>query len=153
MGNKHATIYILILSTLLALFLFFGMAKTAGSDQGTAGESSSISTTASLTDSQEAWIDRLELCESGGNPQAINPKDKDGTPSYYSFQFKPDTFRLFGVLYGVIPQGTDRVQNMVLLKDRDLQRAIVSFMILDSKTRWSQQFPACVLKLGLPPKI
>lgn len=152
MENRYYKIYILVSVTLLTIILFFCFAERVESEKKIQGESSSIFTVASLSDSQERWIDRLEHCESGGNQSAINLKDRDGTPSYYSFQFKPDTFRLFGVLYGVIPEGLSEAQNMELLKDRYLQRAIVSFMILDSKTRWEQQFPVCVSLLGRPPK-
>lgn len=142
----------LIYAILLALILFFSFTDRVVSEKKIQGETSSISDIAFLTDSQEAWIDALELCESSGDPSAINIKDRDGTSSYYSFQFKPSTFKSFGVLYGVIPQGISKAQNMELLKDRDMQRSIVSFMILDSKTNWEQQFPDCVLKLGRPPK-
>jgi len=91
---------------------------------------------------QEAWIDKLERCESSGNPKAINPKDTDGTPSYGSFQFKPSTFKMYSKRYGVEGQ----------LMDRSAQREIVVNMLDDKAVRWRNEFPACVKKLGLPPK-
>lgn len=42
---------------------------------------------------QEIWMAALEWCESRGNNSAINWYDKDGTASYYAFQFKPGTLR------------------------------------------------------------
>ncbi len=106
-----------------------------------------------LTSNQESWIDQLESCESGGDSTAINPKDLDGTPSYYSFQFKPSTFRSFGSSYKVIPRGLTHDELMEALKRRDLQRAIVAHMIQDPTVDWHQQFPACVQRYGLPPGV
>lgn len=41
---------------------------------------------------QEVWISALEWHESRGRNSALNPKDRDGTPSYSNFQWKPSTF-------------------------------------------------------------
>ncbi len=95
-----------------------------------------------LTHRQELWLYVLEWCESRGNNDAINPKDKDGTPSYYAFQFKPATFRYYSKKYSI--QGE--------LKDYNSQRAIVSQMIYDPDVVWIQEFPDCVLRFGRPPK-
>lgn len=96
-----------------------------------------------LTHQQTAWLGALEWCESRGNPKAINPKDRDNTPSYGILQFKPSTFSLFATLYG-LASTTDYM-------DPDAQEAIVSQMIVRGGIRWSQQFPACTAKLGTPP--
>ena len=77
--------------------------------------------------------------------------DKDGTPSYYSFQFKPGTFRGYGEQYGVIKKGLTQAELMELLKSYELQKEIVGYMILDPGINWLQQFPDCVRKNGLPP--
>lgn len=96
-----------------------------------------------LTHAQEVWKGALEWCETQGKVGAINPKDRDGTPSYYAFQFKPETFALYAKLYGIT--GT--------LDDYDAQSAIVSQMILHADSiDWEQQFPVCVHKLGRPPR-
>lgn len=85
----------------------------------------------------------LEWCESNGDNSAINPKDLDGTPSYGAFQFKPSTLEYFASKYGVAT---------TTLMDYETQRAVVEQMILHRKEiRWTQQFPWCVKKLGLPP--
>lgn len=94
------------------------------------------------TPKQEAWIDKLERCESSGNPKAINPEDLDGTPSYGSFQFKPSTFKMYSARYGVSGE----------LMDRSAQREIVVNMLGDAKVKWTSEFPDCVRKLGVPPK-
>lgn len=106
-----------------------------------------------LTHQQETWVSALEWCESRGNPTAVNPKDRDGTPSYYSFQFKPETFLSFGKLYGIIPKDTtlDNVKD-TLIKDTKMQRSIVERMVLDQSVELIGQFPECVRKLGLPSR-
>lgn len=104
-----------------------------------------------LTHAQEIWISALEWCESQGYPAAVNELDNDGTPSYYSYQFKPGTFRGFGELYGVIPKGQTHEQIMSLMKDTALQRQIVRDMIKDKTVDLRTQFPGCIRKIGLPP--
>lgn len=106
-----------------------------------------------LSHKQEVWMYALEWCESNGDVTAINAEDLDGTPSYYSWQFKPSTFRHFGTLYGIIATSTTNVELMELLKDYELQKAIVTQMILHrDEIQWDRQFPWCVKKLGWPPK-
>lgn len=108
-----------------------------------------------LTHAQETWLRALEWCESAGKKDNINKVDRDGTPSYYSFQFKPSTFKGLALKYKVLPSeqldtNQEVMQNM---KDYSLQREIVSAMILDPKTRWSNEFPDCTgRKIGLPPR-
>lgn len=99
-----------------------------------------------LAGAQEAWIDRLVKCESHGDPKAVNPKDRDGTPSYGLLQFKPSTFAMFSVAYGIgSPED---------YMDPASQRAIVRRMIKDPSVRWGQQFPVCVrVHIGLPPGV
>lgn len=91
---------------------------------------------------QEAWIAELEQCESSGNPNAVNPKDLDGTPSYGAFQFKPGTFYGLEKAYGIAGP----------LMDPVAQRAIVARMINDPSMNIHWQFPDCTRKIGLPPK-
>lgn len=97
----------------------------------------------SLSHQQTAWLGALEWCESRGNPKAINPKDRDNTPSYGILQFKPSTFSLFATLYG-LSSTTDYM-------DPDAQEAIVKQMILQGGIRWNYQFPACTAMIGTPP--
>lgn len=104
-----------------------------------------------LTHAQEIWISALEWCESQGHPEAINEMDRDGTPSYYSYQFKPATFRGFGELYGVIAKGHTDEEIMTLMKETALQRQIVRDMIKDNTVDLRTQFPGCIRKIGMPP--
>lgn len=97
----------------------------------------------SVTHAQLVWSYALEWCESRGNPEAVNPKDNDGTPSYYAFQFKPDTFALFAGLYGVTGA----------FEDYDAQRAVIEQMLLHyDQIDWPRQFPGCIRKIDMPPR-
>lgn len=96
-----------------------------------------------LTHPQEVWVSVLEWCESRGVKTAINPMDRDGTPSYYSFQFKPATFEYYREKYG-LPEAD--------ISDYNTQKEIVRRMIGDPDVQWNQEFPDCVRKHGLPPK-
>ena len=98
----------------------------------------------SLTHQQEIWIAALEWCESRGNPDAINPKDLDGTPSFGAFQFKPSTLDMFAKKYKVAT---------TTVMDYAVQRKVVEQMVLHrDEIKWEKQFPWCVKKLGRPPK-
>lgn len=102
---------------------------------------------------QETWISALEWCESRAKNDALNPKDRDGTPSYSNFQWKPTTLLSYGKQYGLISASSTLADVSTLLKDYDLQRNVVRQMIADPAVNWYQQFPDCVkTKVGLPPK-
>ena len=101
---------------------------------------------------RETWISALEWCESRGKNSALNPEDRDGTPSYSNFQWKPSTFLYFGKQYGLIATSTSLAEVPELLKNYELQRDIVRHMVPDKTVNWYNQFPDCVkTKVGLPP--
>ncbi len=106
------------------------------------------------THAQTVWLHALEWCESGGNKNAINPEDKDHTPSYYSFQFKPSTFKAYALKYGILKKEDvdTSVKLMEQLKNYNNQFQVVSSMINDKTIKWRSQFPGCISKLGLPPR-
>ena len=101
---------------------------------------------------RETWISALEWCESNGNNNAINEKDLDGTASYFAFQFKPSTFKHFAIKYGLLPANLEYEDYFNWMSVYEKQREIVRRMIDDPEVKWSQQFPACTKKIGLPPK-
>lgn len=106
------------------------------------------------THRQMVWIYALEFCESSGNNNAVNPKDRDGTPSYYAFQWKPDTFIYYASKrYKIIRDDLEFADYMNLMSDYDLQLEIIKRMVGErDKIKWLNEFPVCVKKLGLPPK-
>lgn len=102
---------------------------------------------------QETWISALEWCESRGRNDALNKVDRDGTPSYSNFQWKPGTLLYYGKMYKYIATTTSITSIPELLKDYELQRNVVRSMVKDPGINWYQQFPDCVkLKVGLPPR-
>lgn len=103
---------------------------------------------ADITHAQMVWLYALEWCESAGRKDNINENDTDGTPSYFSYQFKPSTLKMYGDRYGMI--GDEDI--MQLIQDYDLQRAIVERMLHDERVRWNREFPGCTKKIGLPPR-
>lgn len=115
-------------------------------------ESKKVSAYDNLTHQQQVWVNALEWCESKGNHGAINPNDVDNTPSYYSFQFKPSTFKYYGEKYDIINTGLPQAELNEKLKSHTLQREIVANMLNDRTVNMRQQFPACVRSLGLPKR-
>ena len=100
----------------------------------------------------ETWVSALEWCESAGIKEAINPRDRDGTPSYYSFQFKPSTFRQYAERYQFVELGLPDGQIKALMADYELGRRIVKAMVGDNKVNFNNEFPACIKKIGMPPR-
>lgn len=125
------------------LLILAGWAVRAGGEP-TQTIASSTSPIRLLTDRQEIWINALEWCESRDMPNAINPRDKDNTPSYGILQFKPSTYAYYAKKYG-LGSTTDYMNPAG-------QKAIVKGMILDDTVNWQKQFPDCVRKLDHPPK-
>lgn len=106
------------------------------------------------TQAQEVWISALEWCESRARPAAINAEDVDGTPSYYSFQFKPSTFKWLALKYEILSLEDVSTDEKVMeqIKNRDVQRDIVRGMVGDKSIKFHNQFPDCVnRKIGPPP--
>lgn len=144
-----------ILAALIAtlILLSFGYEKSSADESS---KTTSTSTEPVLTHQQEVYLYALEWCESRGVQTAVNPKDRDGTPSYYSFQFKPDTFKWLVVKYGILnKQDVDTLEKVKeQMADYELQRRIVKHMLFDKTIRWENQFPDCVnKKIGRPPKV
>lgn len=96
------------------------------------------------TEDREVWLMALEWCESRGLPGAINPVDRDGTPSNGLLQFKDTTFAFFSKAYGIPGE----------MMDPEAQRAIVRRMMDDPSIKWQNQFPDCVQRhIGWPPGV
>lgn len=103
-----------------------------------------LTVTLRVEDAQELWLEDLIHCESRGNPNAVNPEDLDGTPSYGLLQFKPSTFTGYRTQYG-LPDAE--------LMDPEAQKETVRHMMQDPGVNWYQQFPACTQRLGTPPML
>jgi len=100
----------------------------------------------------EVWLSVLEWCESGGKGvKAVNPKDKDGTPSYYFFQFKPSTFKAYGIKYNLLKESISDEEVFKCMENYELTKQIVRLMVQDKQVNLSNEFPACLRKIGNPP--
>lgn len=98
-----------------------------------------------LTRRQRVWMNALEWCESKSVEDAVNPNDRDNTPSYGVLEFKPGTYEAYAKIIG-LASTTDYM-------NPDGQRKILEYMVLDPTTKWLRQFPDCVKnKVGFPPK-
>jgi hypothetical protein len=152
-GSKNI-IRKLIIGTTIAvvalLVIFSGQITTAGGRLLAAVGSGAI-LSPRTTHEQEVWLHALEWCESRGLKTAVNPKDVDGTPSYYSFQFKPSTFKLYGIRYGLLSSEISEEALKEKMTDYQLQKKMVSLMFDDSRVNWRREFPDCVRGLGAPP--
>lgn len=146
-----------IIWVILALLFLLGLAGAArsawesGRWQAALPPAVMFSPAVALTHEQDVWLHALEWCESRGIKTAINPKDLDGTPSYYSFQFKPSTFKQYGIRYGLLSRRVSDEEITAKLDDYNLQKQIVTLMINDPRVNWRREFPACVRQLGSPP--
>lgn len=106
-----------------------------------------------LSTSQVVWLNKLERCESGGNHNAINPEDRDGTASLGGYQFKPQTLYSYATRYGILTD-IEPYEIMNIVMDYWLQRETVIQMILHyDEIIWRIEFPDCVnLYVGMPPR-
>jgi len=105
------------------------------------------------THEQIVWRYVLEWCESRGQGlDAINPKDKDGTPSYYHYQFKPETLKYYAVKYQLLSNDLERIDYLNWSGDWELTSEILNRMINDKSVVWTQEFPDCVRRNGFPPR-
>jgi len=158
----------LIFAALFAAVLGLGYANRAGGTRGEISPEAAATSSpehiadagkkvresgadlSALSDAQRAWMQHLAMCESSNDPTRINKVDRDGTPSYGLFQFKPDTLIAFSRAYLTIFIDDDNV--LAAIMDRSVQEATLREMILHrSAIDWSQQFPDCVKRYGPPP--
>lgn len=98
---------------------------------------------------QEIWLDALEWCESRGVETAVNPRDRDGTPSYGALQFKPSTYAYFAKRYG-LASTTDYTN---AAQQREIVRRMIADPGMSDKELRARQFPDCIQRVvGLPPR-
>lgn len=88
-------------------------------------------------------VDALILCESQGNPRAINPLDKDGTASWGILQFKPTSLRMYGIKYGYFGEKVSWDWVATKLFDGELQKQIARQMITDPTIDKYNEWPVC----------
>lgn len=97
--------------------------------------------TTAIIDPHRAWKDKLRKCESGGNDEALNPKDTNNKRSVGRYQFQDATFEWLSKKYNI--KTTD-------IWNGDEQELLLDRMIKDKEINLRNQFPLCVKKIGLP---
>ena len=87
------------------------------------------------------------ICESSNNPNALNPCDKDFTPSYGCLQFKPNTLKGFAQQYKLADTTQwDRADAINWTYDCAFEKTIFLKMLDDDKVIWTREFPDCYAK-------
>lgn len=150
MSTKKTCIGLATIIVTLAILLGFGAKSVSKEVEQPVVEA--VEVKPELTHAQKVWLGALEWCESRGKPSAVNEMDLDGTASYYSFQFKPSTFKSLSILYKILPPDLEEEDYWNYMSMHEYQYKVVTAMVLDPSTRWEQQFPGCVRLLGRPPK-
>jgi hypothetical protein len=93
--------------------------------------------------------EKLIECESSNKSLTINPKDKDGTASYSYAQWKPETFKIFGVKYGILGEKADWNYIMTIIWNREVNKYLVVKILENEdmviiKNLWGN----CIRKIG-----
>jgi hypothetical protein len=102
---------------------------------------------------QEVWKHALQWHESQANPDATNPKDRDGTPSRGAYQFKWETLKGYTTKYKMLPSTLEKEDYINWTYDIDLTDEIVTRMLCDKDVNWANEFPDVIKRfIGMPPK-
>lgn len=101
---------------------------------------------AETTSEQEAWLAKLETCESSGST-TIRVLDTNNRYSTGRYQFQDLTFLTYGKKYGLIASSTENAIPLIL--DGELQKKIAHKMLVDGgEGHWFN----CSRPLGKYPK-
>lgn len=148
-------VYLLVLGLAYGWLLFdIKPLKTAAEEVGAMNHTPEAQIALFWADSpQKPWVYKMVECESSFNPNAINPKDSDGTASFGILQFKPPTFRYFVMKYNLFNwrEWEEADWRNALMSDTH-QLIVFKKMISDPEVNLKKQFPACIKKNGYPPK-
>ena len=100
----------------------------------------------------EQWVEDLAMCESGDNPNALNPKDPI-TRSVGWLQFKDATFLREARLQSFYPKETTDKEILSHIWEQHTQKVMAIGMITRNYENW-RAWTNCVLKggVGKPPK-
>ena len=97
-------------------------------------------------DTLSPLIDKLAMCESGGDPEALNPED-GGSRSSGVLQFKDSTFLHYAKRYEMFPYAED-AEIINFLTDPDQQKKMATLMLKENPENW-RHWVNCSLKTGL----
>jgi hypothetical protein len=108
----------------------------------------------SKTENQETtyyneMAEKLIECESSNRPLTINPKDRDGTASYSYAQWKPETFKIFGVKYGILGEKADWNYIMTIIWNREINKyLVVKILENEDMATIKRLWGNCIRKIG-----
>jgi len=94
-------------------------------------------------------MEKLMECESSNNPLAINVRDNDGTASIGLFSYKPETFREYGIKYGIIGEKANWNWIMTLIFDAKIQKKLTYEIIKNEPEKARKMWPVCAKKAGI----
>lgn len=99
-------------------------------------------------DPLKTWLDKLEICESGGNHEAVG----DSGLAASVLQFHKPTFVRYAKIYmdKLFPEAED-VELENFYKDADSQRKLAYLMVSENPQNW-KHWTNCTKKIGLPPR-
>lgn len=96
----------------------------------------------------DLWLKKLAYLESEGRDN-LKVLDLNGLHSFGCLQFQMDTFREFGLRYGLISED-DNLEKVIY--DCALQKKIAKEMLRENYGYWRKWYTSVVVKgLGLPP--
>jgi len=94
-------------------------------------------------------MEKLMECESSNNPLAINVRDKDGTASFGLAQYKPETFKEYGIKYGIIGEKASWNWIMTLIFDAKIQKKLTYEIIKNEPQTARKLWPVCAKRAGI----
>lgn len=87
-------------------------------------------------------------CESSLLEKALNLKDRDGTASYSYAQWKPETFRMYAIKYGVLGEKADWNWIMTIIWDYQTNKYLVMRILQNEKPEVIRNlWPYCYRKM------
>lgn len=92
--------------------------------------------------------EKLVQCESLGNKLAINTRDSDGTASFGLLQWKPETFRMLAVKYGIIGEKADWNWIMTIIWDERINKKLFFEILKDKDVNPKLLWPTCWRKIN-----
>lgn len=79
-------------------------------------------------------MERLAMCESGGNPERINPMDTNGVPAYGLFQYQERTWNEQIAKYNLLPNA-EPAEYINFIMDGELQWELTDKILRDGGDR------------------
>ncbi len=104
----------------------------------------------SYDSSIDRWLEKLIILESNGK-ENIKILDNNGKNSFGCLQFQKQTFKEFGLKYGLV-SSADEINDLIY--DCELQKELAKRMLEENYDNWRHWYTSVKVKnLGLPPAV